>query len=76
MDVSIRRIKQQPKEVWMVKFCDTIINLQPPPKHWDTDKMLRYRDEANCILNQLGEANRFLAKRLKVKIDGYSQYMK
>jgi hypothetical protein len=38
--------------------------------------MSRYRDEARCILNQLGEANQFLAERLKVKIDGYSQYMK
>lgn len=76
MDDSIRRIKQQPKEVWMVKLCDRITNLQPPPKHWDTDKILRYRDEAICIVNQLGEANEFLAARLKLKIDGYSQYMK
>lgn len=76
MDDSIRRVKQQPKEVWMVKLCDRITNLQPPPKHWDTDKILRYRDEAICIVNQLGEANEFLAARLKLKIDGYSQYMK
>jgi len=76
MDDSIHRIKKQPKEVWMVKLCDRITNLQPPPKHWDTDKISRYRDEASCILNQLGEANQFLAERLNAKIDGYSQYMK
>ena len=75
IDDSIRRIKLQPKEVWMVKLCDRITNLQPPPKHWDTDKMRRYRDEARCILKQLGEANQFLAQRLAAKIKGYDQYM-
>lgn len=76
MDDSLRRIRQQPKEVWMVKLCDRITNLQPPPKHWSKDKMSKYRDEAHCILEQLGEANQFLAERLKVKIDGYDQYMR
>lgn len=75
MDDSLRRIKQQPKEVWMVKLCDRITNLQPPPKYWNKDKMSKYRDEACCILEQLGEANLFLAERLKMKIYGYSQYM-
>ena len=76
MDDSLTRIKQQPKEVWMVKLCDRITNLQPPPKHWDKDKISRYRDEACSILSELGEANQFLADRLKSKIDGYSDYMK
>ncbi len=73
---SIDRIKQQPKEVWMVKLCDRITNLQPPPKHWDKEKMARYKDEAQYILDQLGEACRLLALRLKMKIDGYDRYMK
>lgn len=75
MNDSLYRIRQQPKEIWMVKLCDRITNLQPPPKHWNTDKMARYRDEAHSILNQLGEADRFLAERLQEKIDGYGQYM-
>lgn len=75
MNDSLYRIRQQPKEIWMVKLCDRITNLQPPPKHWDTDKMARYRDEAHSILNQLGEADPFLAQRLQEKIDGYVQYM-
>ena len=73
---SLLRIKQQPQAVWMVKLCDRITNLQPPPKHWDNEKMLRYRDEARVILEQLGEANQFLAERLKSKIESYVQYLK
>ncbi|RTE64547.1 bifunctional (p)ppGpp synthetase/guanosine-3',5'-bis(diphosphate) 3'-pyrophosphohydrolase [Amphritea opalescens] len=76
MDDSLRRIKQQPIEVWMVKLCDRITNLQPPPKHWDTGKISRYKEEAYCILNELGEANQFLAERLRLKIENYSQYVK
>lgn len=75
MNDSISRIKLQPKEVWMVKLCDRITNLQPPPKHWNKDKISKYRDEALLILEQLGEANNFLAERLKMKINGYSQYL-
>ncbi len=71
MEDSIYRIKQQPKEVWMVKLCDRITNLQPPPKHWNKDKIDKYRAEASFILEQLGEANQFLAERLKSKIESY-----
>lgn len=76
MQDSIERIKVQPMEVWMVKLCDRITNLQPPPKHWDKEKMARYKDEAQYILEQLGEANTLLAQRLKMKIDGYDRYLK
>jgi len=75
MQDSIERIKQQPKEVWMVKLCDRITNLQPPPKHWNIEKIEKYRNEASFILEQLGEANSFLAQRLQSKIDGYKQYL-
>ena len=75
MEDSIYRIKQQPKEVWMVKLCDRITNLQPPPKHWNKEKIEKYRAEASFILEQLGEANLFLAQRLKSKIDSYEQYL-
>ncbi|MDY0191641.1 MAG: HD domain-containing protein [Desulfuromonas sp.] len=73
---SLLRIKQQPQTIWMVKLCDRITNLQPPPKHWNNEKMLQYRDEAGVILEQLGEANHFLAERLKSKIESYVQYLK
>ncbi len=74
MEDSIQRIKQQPKEVWMVKLCDRITNLQPPPKHWDKTKIGKYQEEARFILAQLGEANSLLADRLQKKIRAYDQY--
>ena len=75
MKDSLRRIKLQPIEVWMVKLCDRITNLQPPPKHWDKEKIASYHNEARLILNQLGEASEFLAERLRMKINTYEQYL-
>ena len=71
MEDSICRIRSQPKEVWMVKLCDRITNLQPPPKDWDQEKISAYKDEARFIWDQLGQANLFLADRLKTKMDSY-----
>lgn len=75
MQDSIRRIKNQPKEVWMVKLCDRITNLQPPPEHWGKEKIATYQNEAQFILEQLGEANPLLANRLKMKITAYNKYL-
>ena len=38
MQDSLARIKQQPKEIWMVKLGDRITNLQRPPKYWKPEK--------------------------------------
>jgi (p)ppGpp synthase/HD superfamily hydrolase len=75
MTDSLYRIRQQPRAVWSVKLCDRITNLQPPPSHWTAEKIMLYRDEAGVILSQLGEANVFLADRLKMKIANYGQYL-
>jgi len=75
MKDSLVRIKQQPKEIWMVKLSDRITNLQPPPKHWNKSKISKYQSEAMIILNELGSANDFLGKRLELKIEGYNQYL-
>ena len=75
MKDSLSRIKAQPKEVWMVKLCDRITNLQPPPKHWDKAKIAAYQEEARLILQELGEASPFLAERLDLKITHYCQYL-
>ncbi len=72
---SLNRIKQQPKEVWIVKLADRISNLQKPPAHWDKDKMQRYQQEAQRIHDALKDASPFLAQRLQGKIDGYVRYM-
>ena len=68
---SLVRIKQQPREVWMVKLADRITNLQPPPAHWDSEKVERYREEGKLILNELGDASPFLSKRLNGKLRVY-----
>lgn len=68
---SLARIRRQPQEVWMVKLADRITNLQPPPAHWDNAKIAAYRAEAETILDALGEADGWLAARLRGKIEGY-----
>jgi (p)ppGpp synthase/HD superfamily hydrolase len=72
---SLRRIRQQPPEVWMVKLADRITNLQPPPSFWTKDWIAAYRAEAVEILAVLGEASVVLSSRLREKIDGYGTYL-
>lgn len=71
MEDSIRRIKLQPHEIWMVKLADRITNLQPPPAHWTNDKINNYSSEADIILEELGSASRLLEERLRIKIENY-----
>ncbi len=72
---SIKRIKKQPKEIWMVKMADRICNLYHPPYYWDTEKKAGYRNEARFILNDLCQANKILADRLSTKIDIYKEFI-
>ncbi len=74
MPDSLRRIKEQSKEVWMVKLADRITNLQPPPDYWPREKRTRYRDEARHIHEMLNEASDFLSSRLLTKIEEYGEY--
>ena len=76
MEDSLTRIKEQPKEVWMVKLADRITNLMAPPAHWPNEKRRKYRQEAKKILEALGEASEFMAERLKKRIKAYGQYIK
>lgn len=75
MHDSLNRIKKQPKEVWMVKMADRITNLQEPPSHWNSEKILKYQNEAKLIYDYLKDANKILAKRLLKKIEDYSNYL-
>lgn len=68
---SLRRIRDQPHAVWLVKLADRITNLQPPPASWSRDKIVAYREEARTILTALGEVSPFLAARLTAKIEAY-----
>jgi (p)ppGpp synthase/HD superfamily hydrolase len=69
----IIRIKQQPREIWMVKMADRITNLQPPPEHWNDKMIERYRKGAEVIYKELASASEYLGQRLMVKIDGYPE---
>ena len=71
LENSLQRIKQQPKEVWMVKLADRITNLQPPPGHWTEEMIDRYKKGAELIHKELASASEYLGERLKVKINSY-----
>ncbi len=72
---SLKRIKQQPKEVLAVKLADRICNLYEPPFYWKNEKKLKYIEEAKLILSELKEGNSYLAKRLEDKIEMYHRFL-
>ncbi len=69
---SLRRVRAQPREVWLVKLADRITNLEPAPAHWSDEKRAGYRVEAQAIHDALGEANAALASRIREKIASYT----
>lgn len=74
MNDSLHRIKDEPKEIWMVKLADRITNLYHPPYYWGPEKILSYREESKIIYNALKDANRNLAQRLQQKIKEYTKF--
>lgn len=72
---SLRRIKLQPKEVWVVKLADRISNLQEPPKHWDHPRRIQYQKMAYLISETLKGGNPYLENRLREKIRSYNNYI-
>ncbi len=72
---SLKRIKLQPKEVWVVKLADRISNMQEPPSHWDKNKRIAYQLAARMILLHLKDGNHYLEQRLEEKILAYDQYI-
>ncbi len=68
---SLRRIQQQPREIWIVKLADRAVNMEPAPAHWSMDKRRTYQRQAITILEQLGSASPSLAARLREKITRY-----
>lgn len=71
---SLRRIREQPPEVAMVKLADRITNLAAPPHYWSKEKCAAYRAEAGAIADALGYANRALEARLRARMDAYRAY--
>lgn len=76
MQDSLRRIKLQPREIWMVKMADRITNLYHPPFYWDNAKILSYCNEARSIHAELHAASSVLANRLLMMIDRYPQFVR
>lgn len=72
MEDALRRIKDQPREVGIVKLCDRITNLEPPPSDWSRDKCLAYQAEARRIHQALKECSVVAAQRLSTKIEAYA----
>lgn len=72
---SLKRIKEQPMEIWAVKLADRIVNLYAPPYYWTNEKKLKYIHEAEIILTELKDGNHYLANRLRSKIDAYHKYL-
>lgn len=75
MPECLGRIRQQPREIWMVKMADRITNLQPPPRHWSVKRIREYHAEAQVIHGALQQASAWLAERLKRKIADYAAFM-
>jgi (p)ppGpp synthase/HD superfamily hydrolase len=73
---SSSRIETPPREIWMVKLADRIVNLAPPPPDWRKEKIQQYGEEALMILERLGAASVSLSSRLREKIDEYAKYEK
>jgi (p)ppGpp synthase/HD superfamily hydrolase len=72
MPDSLRRIQQQPPEVWMVKLADRICNLREPRPTWPLERIHFYRDEGRRIHQALHPASPALAARLQNRIDHYA----
>lgn len=71
---SLRRIRAQPPEIWLVKLGDRITNLAPPPGSWTREKCARYQAAAIAIADALGTASATLDARLRARIAAYAAY--
>jgi (p)ppGpp synthase/HD superfamily hydrolase len=73
---SLKRILEQSPEIGIVKMADRVNNLSEPPYYWTKEKRQKYQIEASLILEKLGGVNAIIEKRLSLKIQGYSDYIK
>jgi (p)ppGpp synthase/HD superfamily hydrolase len=72
---SLKRIKNESREIWMVKMADRISNLQKPPVSWNREKISGYFDDSIIIHENLKEGSRYLSARLSLKINEYRRYL-
>ncbi len=74
MPDSLRRIREQPPEIAVVKLADRITNLSEPPHYWSREKRAAYRLEAVTIADTLGHASATLDARLRARIEAYTRF--
>ncbi len=70
---SIKRIKQQPQEIWMVKLADRTANLNRKHSKWSDERMQEYCLESRYIYRELFLSCEVLADRLGGRIDRYGE---
>jgi (p)ppGpp synthase/HD superfamily hydrolase len=76
MQDSLNRIKNcSHVECAIVKLADRITNLQKPPVSWDTQKKVKYAQEAQLINAELASSNEYLNNRLAHKIEAYQKWL-
>lgn len=71
MKDSIERIKKEPIEVWIVKLSDRLFNMRGIVPTWEKEKLLKYKEEAQYICDELGDACEELKNDLQISIDNY-----
>ena len=74
MPDSLRRIREQPSEIAVVKLADRITNLSAPPHYWTKEKCAAYRIEAGVIADALGFASLTLETRIRARMEAYKAY--
>ena len=74
MPDSLRRIREQPPEIAIVKLADRITNLASPPHYWSKEKCAAYRVEAGVIADTLGYASAALEARLRARMEAYKAH--
>jgi (p)ppGpp synthase/HD superfamily hydrolase len=72
---SLKRIRECPREIWLVKLADRIANLGPrlPTSHWKWEKIRAYAQEGRLILEALGRASELLALILEERIANWEK---
>ncbi len=71
MKDCIRRIKECPKEIAMVKMADRIFNLSKKVSTWSNERNKEYKEEAEYILSELGFASNTFSNALLEYIKNY-----
>lgn len=76
MPDSLRRIRRQPPEIWMVKLADRISNLAEPPRHWPLEKRRSYLVEGELVASALAGVSAWLDGLLRERIAHYPAYFR